>query len=279
MTCEEFQQQVGALALGALEADEAAAVAAHLRVPGEHRGCSEALARARETVAALADTHRCEQPAAAVWDRIEKELGPAEAVAGRPIRRRREAFAWAMAAAAALAAVWLGLRFQGERAARRSDSASAASSLEAALSASQGADAARVACLKDLAALQSDAQLQKDALALLEDPSTRVVHFASQAGDGYRASALWSASTGRALVLSSGLVRKPGSDLELWIIRGDGAPQPAGFLRAHPDGTALGEISRALLADGAPDAFAVSIEPEGGRPTPTQVILLGTLKS
>ena len=52
--------------------------------------------------------------------------------------------------------------------------------------------------------------------------TTKIVHFAPQSGDGYRASALWNAAAGRAIVLSSGLAQKPGSNFELWIIEGEG---------------------------------------------------------
>jgi anti-sigma-K factor RskA len=271
MTCEEFCEQAGAWALGALEADEVAALEAHLRVPGEHHGCLEALADARQIALELTTQLPTERPSPSVWDRIEKDLGPEQAQPmPLPTRRSRAPMAWALAAAASIAAIWFGLAFRQERDSRQAELANAAAarttahaSLVTAERAAKRADLDRLACLKDIEALRTDSELQKEALALLEDPTTKIISFASQAGDAYRASALWNASTGRAIVLSSGLAQKPGSDFELWIIRGKGAPQPAGFLRTRPDGTAVGEISHALLADGAPDAFAVSIEPAG----------------
>jgi anti-sigma-K factor RskA len=46
-------------------------------------------------------------------------------------------------------------------------------------------------------------------------------------------------------------------------------------MQASAGGTAAGEVDRVLLREGPPDALAVSLEPAGGSPSPTQVVLVG----
>jgi anti-sigma-K factor RskA len=65
---------------------------------------------------------------------------------------------------------------------------------------------------------------------------------------------------------------------QLWVIRGTTAPVPAGFLSAAGQTTA-GEVARDVLAGPPPDALAVSLEPPGGSPSPTQVVLVGKLST
>jgi anti-sigma-K factor RskA len=63
-------------------------------------------------------------------------------------------------------------------------------------------------------------------------------------------------------------------------VRGKDPPKAAGFLRQNEGGMLMGEIDPAALAPGPPDAFAVSLEPEGGSPSPTaeQILVLGKIK-
>jgi anti-sigma-K factor RskA len=79
----------------------------------------------------------------------------------------------------------------------------------------------------------------------------------------------------RALVVSTTLRAEPGRTWQLWVLRGP-VPRPAGFLRAVEGGLFVGAIEPALLAT-APDALAVSLEPEGGSGAPTDVRLVGKL--
>jgi anti-sigma-K factor RskA len=291
MTCNEFKEQVDAWVLGALEEGEAQECEEHLTASTGHEGCPETLTRARATAAALTGTLPAHKPDPQVWMSIEQALDPEPIMPARsPVRPWRERLAWAIAAASLLFAGGLGWKLHGVTATVAAD-ASAAIRLKAAYQAALSASRSREmklqsdkdACGKELAGLKGDAELQHDALALLEDPRTQVVTFqpgiVGESGAGSRATALVNLVTGRALVLSSTLQPKPGSDFELWVLRGKEPPRPAGFLRPRGDGTVAGEIDRRLLADGTPDALAVSVEPAGGRPTPTAVILIGALKS
>jgi anti-sigma-K factor RskA len=252
VTCDEVVALAGARALEALEPDERAAIDAHLAGPGPHQGCREAVDRARDTAAELASALPEVRPDPAVWAAIAARAGATSGAA--PARRPRigpVGWAAAVAAAAALAVVWVDRReLRRER-----------------------ADAERARA--ELRALAGAAELQREALALLDRPGSRVVPLEPQPGQVGRAVAVVSEAAGRAVVVSSSLPPRPGKTYQLWVIRGTGAPQPAGFLAPATGGTAAGEIDRRLLAGAPPDALAVSLEPEGGSPSPTEVVLVG----
>jgi hypothetical protein len=81
-----------------------------------------------------------------------------------------------------------------------------------------------------------------------------------------------------ALVLTGVPAAAPGTTYELWTIRGDRPPEPAGLIEVGPDGT----VARRLDAIANPrevTAFAVSIEPAGGSPSPTgPIVLVGPVR-
>jgi hypothetical protein len=140
------------------------------------------------------------------------------------------------------------------------------------------ARAERTRCLNVLETMKAGSALKRDALALLDKPSTRVVPLAPVAGKPYRASAIVNLAERRAIVVSSSMPRQPGKDFELWVIRGKHhPPAPAGFLRTAEGGVEIGEIDSKLLGGPEPDAFAVSLEPLGGQPKPTDVLMVGAL--
>jgi anti-sigma-K factor RskA len=82
-----------------------------------------------------------------------------------------------------------------------------------------------------------------------------------------------------ALVLTGVPPAAPGKTYELWTIRGERAPEPAGLVEVGPDGT----VARRLDTIANPrevTAFAVSIEPAGGSPSPTgPIVLVGPVRS
>jgi anti-sigma-K factor RskA len=79
----------------------------------------------------------------------------------------------------------------------------------------------------------------------------------------------WSAADGRAVLLADGLTAAPdGAGYELWLIEA-GGPVPMEVLDPADDG----EIREVLDIEGAPVAWGVTIEPEGGSPAPTGEIL------
>src|SRR5689334_18484115 len=108
MNCAEFKESVSALALGALEPEEEAACATHLETEPFHQGCHEAYARALVTAGKLATSLTPVKPGAQVWAGIEAALD-AETRAAAPPRRWLAVAGWAVAAAAAVALVFIWL--------------------------------------------------------------------------------------------------------------------------------------------------------------------------
>jgi len=258
MTCREFHENVAAWALGTLDAREAAACEEHLR-ESTHEGCAEALAHERATVAAMDEA----------LPPLRREFADVERRIEAKPRARRSA--WRLVPALALAAALLLTVFR--LAQIREQIAQDQIALRNQRAAAQ---AERDRCIKDLRTLRDRVGLPHEVVALLERPDTRVAPLAPQPGRNERATAIVNLVAGRAFIVSSVAAPPADKDLQLWIIRGKAAPVPAGFLRAS-GGVLVGEFDRAVLAAGPPDALAVSLEPAGGRPTPTQVVLVGLL--
>ena len=272
MICEDFQGIAGAYALGALDPAEQAVAEEHL-LEREHRGCPEALGRARVTAAALAGALAPVAPPDSVWRAIAARAGfeaPEHARrGGAPPRRERLALAWGAAAAAAVAlvAVW-----GYERSAR----ARTEEELADARRGAQSEARERAALLAEVRTLRESAARERELVALLDAPESRLVPLAPVGGHAGRATAVVNVRAGRAVVLSTALVPEPGKDYQLWVIHGAGAPEPAGFLRFAHGALAVGDVDPKLLAS-PPGALAVSREPAGGGPTPTEVVLVGKL--
>jgi len=264
VTCEEFQELAGAYGLGALDPDERAACEGHL-AERTHRGCEVALGRALATVGALGTALPPVPPSEGVWRAIEARLGSAgPPTEERPPPRRVAWAGWASAAAAALfLALWLGERREAQR------------GREVAQRAAQAEAQARSALEGELRSLRTAAEAQQEVAALLEMPGSRVIPLEPAPGRAGRAAAVVNLAARRAVIVSTSLPPAAGKTYQLWVIRGTGAPSPAGFLQPT-GGLLLGQIDPALLAV-PPDALAVSLEPTGGSPAPTDVQLVGKL--
>lgn len=287
MTCAAFKENVAAYVLGILEPAERAAFERHLAEPIAHDGCREALAEAHETTALLGAALPPLEPGPGVWSGIEREIGAAApgALAGaatrggstsrgvsasRPASRgggRREAFAWTSAALAAAAAFVFAMESRiGQR-------EIAARDRELALAAATDRD--KDICMRELASARVSLREREAALSLLGAPGTQLVQLAAQGGEEYHASALLNPGTRNAMILTTALKPLQDKDYQLWLIRGNDKIS-AGVLRTDPSGATLARISDEVLAGGRPDAFAVTIEPQGGMPQPTgPIILLG----
>jgi anti-sigma-K factor RskA len=203
-------------------------------------------------------------------------------------RTIREAFAWTLAAAAALVAAFFGLQreslderlghAQSELALSRGELAETLDRLARVESDVQGrfrnVELERAACLRDLDVARISLAEKEAALELLGSPGTQLVQLAAQGDVPYRASALVNSPREEGLLLASALAPQPGKDYQLWLIRGD-QKISAGLLPSDPAGLpTLARISPTLLAGGAPDAFAITVEPAGGMPQPTGPIVL-----
>jgi anti-sigma-K factor RskA len=221
--------------------------------------------RARATAAELARALPEVKPGPEVWQAIEARTG----VLRPRLSRRMGPLGWAAAAAAAVALVLL----QRERLEVRRQREAALEARALAETAAQETERLRAT----IQALEGAAALQREALALLDRPDTRLIPMAPQPGQRGRAVAIVSAAEARAVVVSTSLPPQPGKTYQLWVIRGTAPPRPAGFLQLTAAGTAAGEVDPGLLAGQPPDTLAVSLEPAGGSPAPTQVLLVGKL--
>jgi anti-sigma-K factor RskA len=287
MKCSEFHPVAAAYALDALSEEERIACLRHLRDEGPHEHCEALLERYERVVDELAKTVAPAPVAPSLWRAIELRLGlhrststpstpRAEPTEGRQ-RRWRESLAWAAVAAALLGALWSHqtsqLRVQrAERERSRSEQTLTNTSAELA-----GVEAARRECSAALATLSQRRELGRDAVSLLEDPATKIAPMSPAGTQAYKATALYNAKTKRAVVISSSVQPVAGKDYELWVIAAGKPPMPAGFLRFDASGVSIGEFDAGLLAGPAPAALAVSLEPAGGRPTPTEVVLMAKL--
>lgn len=278
MNCAEFKEQVGALALGALEPAEEADCADHLELQAVHQGCHEAYARALVTAGRLATSLTPVKPGAHVWAGIEAALD-GESRTAAPPRRWPAVVGWAVAAAAVVALVFLWL--DRDRSVR--------------VLIDQKADAVNLAgvakdqqrqCLEELNALRADQgankageQLVRDAVALADKPGTQLVYME---GKGYHATVVFNAAEKRAYVVGSALAPISDQDFQLWVIRAakGSEPIPAGLMHTRAGQVAIGQVDPTVLGGGPVGAIAMSLEPKGGSPTgkPTTVLMAGPVK-
>ncbi|MDB4972234.1 MAG: hypothetical protein JWN48_575, partial [Myxococcaceae bacterium] len=277
-----------AYALDALAEEERLACTRHLEHEGPHEGCEQLVTRYERTADALSMALAPVAVPPTLWRIIEARLGigttgaTVSAIGGKLAphpSRWREGLAWAAAAAALLGALWS--HQTAQRTASRAERER--STMEQSLANTSGQldqlEAARKDCTTALQQLTKQGELGRDAVSLLEQPSTKIAPMGPAGAQTYRATTLYNAAQKRALVISTTVPRVEGKDYELWVIaQGPGqAPRPAGFLRFDPSGVAIGEFDATLLEGAAPAAFAISLEPAGGRPTPTEVVLLGKI--
>lgn len=257
MTCAEFKELCGAFALDALDEDERAACEAHL-AEAAHEGCREALDAARSTVNAIPLALPPMRPRPEIWERIAKEVSPAAALSPR-----RRVWPAAVLGGVLLAAALI-LLFM-ERREHETVLAGARNDLTAATN-------LRRVCQEELDGLKREAQVHREAVALLAAPGAKLVTMKAQGMSGDRAVIVMDAWGGKAALLAHGFAAQPGKDYELWVIKGD-MKKAAGLLRADASG-AVAAIIDPVLLEGGVDAFAVTLEPEGGGESPRGPILM-----
>jgi anti-sigma-K factor RskA len=186
---------------------------------------------------------------------------------GRDVRRALVRWRIAGAVAATLALVLGGLLAgESERAARRQDELAALARGNAELAArleEQG---------RTLAGLREALAAQASVLQVLAGPRTITATLAPPQGGRGSGRVVVDPATGEAAVVLAGLDALPaGRVYELWAIRGERAPEPAGLL---PAAAPIATRGTRLERPGEVTAFAVSVEPAGGSPTPTGPIVL-----
>jgi anti-sigma-K factor RskA len=222
------------------------------------------------------------KPGPDVWAGIEARLGT-ETGSGRAPRRWGAAVGWAVAAAAAIALVFLWLdRQQG-----RSDLLMARGQVTAQTELANTAQQHERACQDDQAALRKELDAARggdrraEAVALASQPDTRKLEME---GKGFRATVFYNPRENRAYVVSKGLDTSATAknDFQLWVIRkGAKGPLPAGLMRRLPGNEAAGEVDPGVLGGGEVAAIAMSLEPRGGslNGKPTTVLMAAPVGS
>jgi anti-sigma-K factor RskA len=215
---------------------------------------------------ALAEAH-AEAPPARLRRRLVDAVGTGTAGA----RTRRALGRWRLvgAIAASVAVVMTGL-YARER--QRVDAQSLAM---AELARSRETLAARLDEQgKTLVGLREAVEAQAQMLRVLSGPRTLTASLAPKEGFAGSGRVLVDAETGEAHVVLAGLP-SPGAGkiYELWAIRGDRPPEPAGLITLAEAPATAARVARI----GTPTevaAFAISIEPAGGSTSPTGPIVL-----
>jgi len=238
MDCDAVDEAAGGFALGALEADEAAAIRDHLATCD--RG-HPMLAELRAVVPVLALAADAIEPANSLRARVLAQVAPAEPpqpVASRAADRPGRRLRWGIAVLAAVLIVGL-----------------------------TGVTTLLTVRLRD--ALDYGARATT-AATLAGEPGSRSIQLAPSAGGGPGGTAVVAAD-GRAIVLLENLSPTSGSQVyEVWVIAAGGAPVPAGELRTTVDGRGWLEVA-AAPSPGL--TVAVTLEPHSGARTPTLPIL------
>ena len=298
MRHEEYKQLLALEAVGALDEEERARLAEHLPSCGE---CREELRELTDAAASLLYTLAPVQPSPGLRADILARVhaaGPSEVSAAPPevaapakavdppdsradsrdVRTLLrgvglwQLFAWRPAlgfgaAAAVVAVVLLGLTSLSLWNRTRSLSA-------------------EVASLSDrLRETQAEVTNQRQQLAgardvedLLNSPAVRVAELSGKkpAPDAH-ATLAYDRSTGRAVVVATGLPPCPaGHAYQLWLIA-DNKPLPGGTFKADAQGRA--RLSDQLPPNHTAPTFAVTLEREGGVPAPEgDIFLAGTSK-
>ncbi len=242
--------------LGALSDAEAREFETHLK------SCADCARTMRELTAigeALARNVPQHAPPPGLRERVI-----ARAVA-RPQPTRRLVPAWLAAAAALVAAIMGGAAWQ-----YRNDATRARADHHAAV--------ARVSALElQVKQLQTDASTAAHTRAVLAANDLSRVDLAGQpAAPGAAGRVFWSPTHGLVFAATNLPPLPPGRVYQLWIVAD--APISAGIARPGGPGDFNANAAAPGANPGAAKAFAVTIEPEGGRPAPTgPMFLLGSL--
>jgi anti-sigma-K factor RskA len=261
----ELEQLLPAYALGALDGAEREELEAHLAA-----GCPECrreLARWEADLESLAAELPPVAPSDVARARVLKGIEepprwphPAAQREPEPARPRR--WVWLPLAAALVLAVLAGTAYEGTR--READR----------LGAERERLARQVAALDaELATARSEGRRLARALEVVSAPGMRPVALAALGGGAGAGRAFVDPATHRAVFVATGLPALPAErDYELWFIAG-GKPVPAGVFDVDAEGRARLEVENVASQEQI-EAWAVTVEPAGGKPQPTGTMVL-----
>lgn len=253
MNHEEASAELGAFALGALDAEAARAVEAHLL---ECAACSAEVAALRTALSDLPPT-----PPSSVFNpgrsnEIRSRLVARAADADQPARTSTP---WRLIAmAASLALVATGLGYARERSKRTE------------------VEQLYTQRLEESAKLQAEMRGKDSELAAITGPSVSVMEMSATGVNAPTARMFWDRATNRWTVFAHGLAQpEAGRAYELWLVTAD-KKIPAGVFKPSEDGSAVFTATYALRPEDL-KAIAVTEEPEAGVQAPTgPIILLGS---
>jgi len=262
MTHEQYMESAAPYALGALDPAERATFEAHLAGCAE---CREAIAAYREVAGALAQSAPPVVPrnAAALRDRIVRNAqrvrpigvvlrpsrnggqprGVASSVTGAASRR----VPWVIAALSLAAAAMFAFVYRAER--NRA-----------------------VGLRSELASARAARAHDDSVLAAFVGPEVHVVSLAA-ASEKPTVRVFWNHTRNTFIVTASGLPPAPaGKTYQLWALRKGQVPLPMGTFVANPAGQTMTTlaVSTAINDGGFIDDCALTIEPIGGSPQPTE---------
>ncbi len=245
MTDHAWLDAAAPYALGALTAEERAAFEAHLADCAVCRADVQALG---EVSGLLAHAAAAATPPPALRERILRE-----ARAVRPLAAGGRGLPWLAVAAAVVLAVAAGVAYLKERGSRQM--------LE-----------------RDVAVARDSLAAQQQLVATLLAPDVNTAVLASK-GRPPTARVFWNPSRHRVVMAVFDLPPAPaGRIYQLWAIQTGKAPVSLGIFNTAPDGrlTTSLDVPPALVAF---DVTAVTEEPAGGSPQPTQQpFLVGKLQ-
>ena len=132
---------------------------------------------------------------------------------------------------------------------------------------------------KTMVGLRESLDAQARALRVLGGPRTLSASLTPK--EGYRGNGRVhvDAETGEGAIVLAGVEQlPPGKVYELWVLRGDNPPEPAGLLAGAGRAVYVTQLAK-IDRPGDVKAFAVSIEPAGGSKSPTgPIVMVGALQ-
>jgi anti-sigma-K factor RskA len=247
MTHKDLIDSAAAYALGALDGGERQAFEAHLP------GCPECQAEVdayNEVTGLLAHAAPGAAPpnAAALRARIVSQANGVRPIGtARRVKRPLILPVWIAAAACLLLAIGLGAMYRSER--------------------------GRVAQLQaDLASARTDLAVRDSTLAAFLGPEVHVVSLA-QPQEKPSARVYWNHTRNVFIVTAFALPRAPqGKTYQMWAMRAGKAPLSMGTFNTDANGraTVVVSVDQTITDGGFIDDCAVTLEPEGGSPQPTE---------
>jgi anti-sigma-K factor RskA len=268
MTHDELRDLSGGYALGALSEAERRAFEAHLSTCPE---CAEEVRGFSAVTSGLALGVPQVDPPAALRERVLREAlaAPRRAAGVEAPRSSRRVFTF-LSAAAALVALALGLYAVSLQQRIR------VLEEELRLASARAGD-----MQQQLVGYRVALDRASEVRAILAAPDLRRIDLAGQkAAPGASGRAFWSPAHGLVVAFDSLPPTTADRVYQLWVIPpGEGAaPISAALLELQPDGRALALGARGSAA--RVGTVAVTLEPAGGRPSPTgNMIVVGTLSN